>query len=47
MASATHYGSIKQLFDNTINKCHNIIFNASVSNNDVYTLKEMLKLPDI
>ena len=47
LALATHYGNIKQLFDSTINECNNVIFNASVSNNDVYTLKEKLKLPDI
>ena len=47
MALATHYGKVKQLFDSTINECHNVIFNATVNNNDVYTLKQMLKLPDI
>ena len=31
----------------TINECHHVIYNATVSNNYVYTLKEMLKLPDI
>ena len=44
---ATHYGQMKELFDSTINECHNVIFNAVASNNDVYTLREMLKLPDI
>ena len=47
LALATHYGNVKQLFDTTINECHNVIYNAAVTNNDVYTLKEMLKLPDI
>ena len=46
-ALATHYGNIKQLFDSTINECHNLIFNAAASNNYVYTLKDILKLPDI
>ena len=42
-----HCGNIKQLFDSTINECHNVVFNAAVTNNDLYTLKEMLKLPEI
>ena len=44
---ATHYGNMKSLFDSTINECHNVIFNAAVTTNDVYTLREMLKLLDI
>ena len=47
LALATHYGNVKQLFDTTINECHNVIFNAEVTNNNFYTLKEMLKLPDV
>ena len=37
LALAPHYGNIKRLFDTTTNECHNVIFNAAVSNNDVYT----------
>jgi len=44
---ATHYGNMKSLFDSTINECHNVIFNVAVTTNDVYTLREMLKLQDI
>ena len=38
---------MKELFDSTINECHNVVFNTVASNNDVYTLREMLKLPDM
>ena len=43
----THMNNIKQLFDETINECHYIIYNATASNNVVYTLSEMQKLKDI
>ena len=47
MVFITHLENIKTLFDNSINECHFYIFNAVASMNDVYTLKEMLRLKDI
>ena len=47
MTFMTHLENVKSLFDDYINECHFYIFNAVASTNDVYTLKEMLKLKDI
>ena len=47
MAMFTHCGNMKTLFDFTINECNAIVFNVLTTNNDVYTLRQMLKLPDI
>ena len=41
MAMATYYGQMKELFDSTINECHNVIFKTVASNNDVYTLRNV------
>ena len=47
MVMLTHCGNMKTLFDATINECNAVIFNVLTTNNDVYTLRQMLKLPDI
>ena len=47
MMFMTHLENVKSLFDESINECHFYIYNAVASPNDVYTLKEMLKLKDI
>ena len=43
----THLENIKSLFDDSINECNFCIYNAVASTNDVYTLKEMLRLKNI
>ena len=47
MVMLTHCGKMKTLFDSTINNCNAVIFNALTTTNDVYTLRQMLKLPYI
>ena len=47
MTIVTHLQNIQSLFDDSINECHFYVFNAVASTNDVYTLKEMLKLKDV
>jgi len=46
-AFATHLENVNQLFDNTICATNQMIFATVAANNDVYTLKEMLRLDDI
>ena len=47
MVMLTHCGNMKTLFDSTINEYNAVIFNVLTTNNDVYTLRQMLKLQDI
>ena len=46
-AFVTHLENIRTLFDDSINECHYFAFNASAATNDVYTLKQMLRLENI
>ena len=43
----THLHGINELFDETMNMCHHYAYNAVAVTNNVYTLKQMLKLKDI
>ena len=47
MVMLTHCGNMKTLFDASINECNAVIFNVLTTNNDVYNLRQMLKLADI
>ena len=46
-AFVAHLHGINELFDETLNVCHYYAYNAVAATNDVYTLKQMLKLKDI
>jgi len=46
-AFVTHLENVNSLFDNTICMTNQMIFATIAANNDVYTLKEMLRLDDI
>ena len=46
-ALVTHIEKIQTLVDDTIDQCHYFAFNAAAATNDVYTLKQMLRLKDI
>ena len=46
-AFVTHFHNMNLIFDGTINQCHHLIFTTIAPNNDVFSLKEVLKLEDI
>ena len=46
-AFVAHVHGINELFDETLNICHHYAYNAVAATNDVYTLKQILKLKDI
>ena len=46
-AFVTHLENVNSLFDETICMTNQMIFATISANNDVYTLKEMLRLDDI
>ena len=46
-AFATHLENLNSFFDDTICMTNQMIFTTIAANNDVYTLKEMLRLDDI
>ena len=47
MSFVSHFDNINLLFDGAINHCHHLVFSTVAPHNDVYTLKQMLKLDDI
>ena len=46
-AFVAHLYGINELFDETLNVGHHHAYNTVAATNDVYTLKQMLKLKDI